>query len=188
MARRSHHQIFTLYAAHKSRATSVADGFGYLYAFVDRGHRWKIGVTNNFARRKREWDRQCPSSSRRWMPPITVKRRRRAETLAHLLLELLCSDRPRIYCPRSHVSFANIICRPQDPRRNLHILCEKIHRMEDYNLSSASYGFEGVSVLHHYPTYNYLYDWAKICLATFTRIQGRDPTTWQFQSALQQDC
>ncbi|KAJ3766949.1 hypothetical protein FB446DRAFT_708213 [Lentinula raphanica] len=100
MARRSHHQIFTLYAAHKSRSTSLSDGFGFLYAFVDRGHSWKIGMSNNFARRKREWDRQCPSSSRRWMPPIMVKRRRRAETLAHLLLELWCSDRPRIFCSR----------------------------------------------------------------------------------------
>ncbi|KAJ3752825.1 Glucanosyltransferase-domain-containing protein [Lentinula raphanica] len=36
MARRSHHQIFTLYAAHKSRSTSLSDGFGFLYAFVDR--------------------------------------------------------------------------------------------------------------------------------------------------------
>ncbi|KAJ3765780.1 hypothetical protein EV361DRAFT_957126 [Lentinula raphanica] len=86
MARRSHLQLHVLYGVKKSRSTSLADGAGYLYAFVDRGHRWKIGMTNNFARRQREWNRQCPSSSRVWMPPIPVKKRRRAGSSSLLYL------------------------------------------------------------------------------------------------------
>ncbi|KAJ3830976.1 hypothetical protein F5878DRAFT_668087 [Lentinula raphanica] len=38
MARRSHRQISTLYVSHQSRSTTLADGSGFLYAFVDRGH------------------------------------------------------------------------------------------------------------------------------------------------------
>ncbi|KAJ3718007.1 hypothetical protein C8R42DRAFT_741706 [Lentinula raphanica] len=78
MSKRSPRVLHTLYASRWSRSTSLADGPGFLYAFVDRGHRWKIGMTKDFARRKGEWDRQCPSAYRRWMPPITVMKRRRA--------------------------------------------------------------------------------------------------------------
>ncbi|KAJ3818245.1 hypothetical protein F5880DRAFT_1617551 [Lentinula raphanica] len=79
MAKRPDHALHTLYARRRSRPTSRADGPGYLYAFVDHGHLWKLGMTNNFDRRKAEWDRRCPSPDRRWMPPIAVKRRRRAD-------------------------------------------------------------------------------------------------------------
>ncbi|KAJ3717344.1 hypothetical protein C8R42DRAFT_644601 [Lentinula raphanica] len=104
--RRSSRLLRALYAIRCLRSTSGADGPGYLYAFNDRGGLWKIGMSNNFVRRKAEWDRWCPSSTRRWMPPIAVARRRRAETLAHLLLEMRCSDRPRIRCfrcQRTHI-------------------------------------------------------------------------------------
>ncbi|KAJ3975719.1 hypothetical protein EV361DRAFT_887327 [Lentinula raphanica] len=57
-------------------------------------------MTNDINRRKVEWDRRCPSPTRIWMPPIIVRRRRRAEALAHLLLELRCFDRPRVRCFR----------------------------------------------------------------------------------------
>ncbi|KAJ3724728.1 hypothetical protein C8R42DRAFT_460409 [Lentinula raphanica] len=72
-------------------------------------------MSRNFARRKRQWDRECPCAGRIWRVPIAVMRRRRAgtylvgdllcylpiiasEALAHLLLERECDDRPRIYC------------------------------------------------------------------------------------------
>ncbi|KAJ3722352.1 hypothetical protein C8R42DRAFT_641758 [Lentinula raphanica] len=64
MSKRSPRVLHTLYASRRSRSTSLADGPGFLYAFVDRGHRWKIGMTKDFARRKGEWDRQCPSAYR----------------------------------------------------------------------------------------------------------------------------
>ncbi|KAJ3968529.1 hypothetical protein EV361DRAFT_412887 [Lentinula raphanica] len=100
MPRRPPRVSRALYASRRSRSTSRADGPGFLYAYIDYGRRWKIGMTRNFVRRKKEWDKQCPSSDRRWMLPMVVPRRRRAESQAHLLLELSCSDRPRIYCPR----------------------------------------------------------------------------------------
>ncbi|KAJ3714485.1 hypothetical protein C8R42DRAFT_646412 [Lentinula raphanica] len=78
MARRSRRALRALYAFRRSRPTSRADGPGVLYAYVDRGHFWKIGMTNNFTRRKEEWDRRCPSLNRIWMPPVAVRRRRRA--------------------------------------------------------------------------------------------------------------
>ncbi|KAJ3964539.1 hypothetical protein EV361DRAFT_873926 [Lentinula raphanica] len=76
-----------------------------LYAFVEHGHRWKVGMTNDFDRRRAEWDRQCPSSTRIWLPPVAVKRRRRAECLAHLLLEIDCADRPKVYCFQSQTIY-----------------------------------------------------------------------------------
>ncbi|KAJ3764605.1 hypothetical protein FB446DRAFT_795959 [Lentinula raphanica] len=98
MPRRSKPALLALFASRRSRPTSTADGPGCLYAFSDTAHKWKVGMTSNFARRKRQWDRQCPCPSRRWKDPIAVPRRRRAESLAHLLLELKCDDRPRNYC------------------------------------------------------------------------------------------
>ncbi|KAJ3753324.1 hypothetical protein EV360DRAFT_74600 [Lentinula raphanica] len=106
MSRRSPHVLRGLYASRRLRLTSLADGPGFLYAYVDYGHRWKIGMAKNFARRKREWDKECPSSNQRWMPPIVVQSRRRSESLVHLLLESWSADRPRLYCPhcrRRHV-------------------------------------------------------------------------------------
>ncbi|KAJ3817491.1 hypothetical protein F5880DRAFT_1511734 [Lentinula raphanica] len=98
MSRRSRRMLGALYAFRRARPTSRADGPGYLYAYIDNEHLFKIGMTKDFVRRKAEWDRRCPSSNRKWMPPIPVARRRRAESLAHLLLELWCTSRPRTYC------------------------------------------------------------------------------------------
>ncbi|KAJ3767360.1 hypothetical protein FB446DRAFT_793263 [Lentinula raphanica] len=106
MARRSRRILRYLYAKRQARSTSRADGPGYIYAFVDRRRRFKIGMTKNFAQRRAQWDKQCPSSTRRWMPPIAVKSRRRAEALAHLSLEFHCADRPKIrcgHCRKKHV-------------------------------------------------------------------------------------
>ncbi|KAJ3753896.1 hypothetical protein EV360DRAFT_74144 [Lentinula raphanica] len=108
MARRSRRVLRYLYAKRQARSTSRADGPGYIYAFVDRGRRFKIGMTKNFAQRRAQWDRQCPSPTRRWFPPIAVKRRRRAESLAHLLLEYHCADRPKIRCAHCQKKHAEV--------------------------------------------------------------------------------
>ncbi|KAJ3781771.1 hypothetical protein GGU10DRAFT_336084 [Lentinula aff. detonsa] len=102
-ARRTTYKLRALYASRRARSTSLADGPGYLYAFVDRGRYWKLGMTSNFKRRKAQWDNECPCAHRRWLPPIRVTRRRRA---GHLLLEIKSIDRPKRYCPhcrRTHI-------------------------------------------------------------------------------------
>ncbi|KAJ3990853.1 hypothetical protein F5050DRAFT_1716561 [Lentinula boryana] len=55
-------------------------------------------MTSDFDRRKAQWDKECPCAHRRWLPPIRVSRRRRAESLGHLQLEIKCLDRPKRYC------------------------------------------------------------------------------------------
>ncbi|KAJ3933619.1 MAG: hypothetical protein NXY57DRAFT_959814 [Lentinula lateritia] len=85
---RSSGQLRTLYASRRARGVSLADGQGFLYAFVDHGHLWKIGMSHNYDRRRAEWDRQCLCFDRIWLPPLRVLRRRRSESLAHILLEL----------------------------------------------------------------------------------------------------
>ncbi|KAJ3720650.1 hypothetical protein C8R42DRAFT_643035 [Lentinula raphanica] len=92
--------LATLYETRKLRSISPADGRGFLYAYLDDGVDWKVGMSNNFARRRREWDRQCPCPTRIWMEPLPVAKRRRAESLAHLLIEGICTDRPRKHCAK----------------------------------------------------------------------------------------
>ncbi|KAJ3809515.1 hypothetical protein F5876DRAFT_66389 [Lentinula aff. lateritia] len=96
--RRSSEELQQRYSMREIRAISNADGPGYLYAYVD-GSIWKVGMSNDFVCRQKEWDKDCPCPWRIWFPPIRVANRRRAESLVHLLLEMQCLDRPRIYCP-----------------------------------------------------------------------------------------
>ncbi|KAJ3874714.1 hypothetical protein F5051DRAFT_431124 [Lentinula edodes] len=98
MAKCASRKLHTLYISRRSRVPSIADGPGFLYAFVDHGVFWKVGMSIDYDRRKAEWERQCPCPSRVWLPPMRVLRRRKSESLAHLLLELACFDRPRIHC------------------------------------------------------------------------------------------
>ncbi|KAH7868669.1 uncharacterized protein C8R40DRAFT_1074639 [Lentinula edodes] len=96
--RRSSEELQQCYSMREIRAISNADGPGYLYAYVD-GSIWKVGMSNDFVRRQKEWDKDCPCPWRIWFPPIRVANRRRVESLVHLLLEMQCLDRLRIYCP-----------------------------------------------------------------------------------------
>ncbi|KAJ3892277.1 hypothetical protein GG344DRAFT_64761 [Lentinula edodes] len=89
MARRSSRKLLALYVSRRSRVPSLADGPGFLYAFVEHGVYWKVGMSIDYDRRKAEWERQCPCPSRFWLPPMRVLRRRKSESLAHLLLELV---------------------------------------------------------------------------------------------------
>ncbi|KAJ3765768.1 hypothetical protein FB446DRAFT_709195 [Lentinula raphanica] len=107
MAKRVTPKLRALLAFRRSRPTSRADGPGFLYCFLDNGVFWKSGMMNNIARRRREWDRNCPCPTRRWLVFVAVARRRRAEALAHLILERLCLDRPQTYCPWPQSSSGN---------------------------------------------------------------------------------
>ncbi|KAJ3819535.1 hypothetical protein F5880DRAFT_1616377 [Lentinula raphanica] len=104
MPRRSKSAIHSLYASRKSRPTSTADGPGYLYAFSDTGHKWKVGIpgpagqvpvsTGQQQVTGQDVGGKIPagqvtgmtrpglvktlSPSRRWKDPIAVPRRRRA--------------------------------------------------------------------------------------------------------------
>ncbi|KAH7869965.1 uncharacterized protein C8R40DRAFT_1176078 [Lentinula edodes] len=97
--RRSFEELQWRYNKREMRRISDTDGEGYLYAFVHLNV-WKVGMSKDFIRRREEWDRDCPDSWRIWLPPIRVANRRRAESLAHLLLEMACIDRPR---QRKHI-------------------------------------------------------------------------------------
>ncbi|KAJ3926862.1 MAG: hypothetical protein NXY57DRAFT_1042906, partial [Lentinula lateritia] len=96
--RQSSEELQQRYIMREIRVISNADGPGYLYAYVD-GNIWKVGMSNDFVHHKEEWDKDCPCPWRIWFPPTLVANRRRAESLAHLLLEIQCLDRPRTYCP-----------------------------------------------------------------------------------------
>ncbi|KAJ3911350.1 hypothetical protein F5877DRAFT_73254, partial [Lentinula edodes] len=102
---RSFEELRRRYVMRATREISNADGQGYLYAYVEDDE-WKVGLTNNFVRRQEEWNKGCPCPWRIWLLPIRVANRRRAEALAHLLLEMECLDRPRTYCRccrRTHI-------------------------------------------------------------------------------------
>ncbi|KAJ3870957.1 hypothetical protein F5051DRAFT_434241 [Lentinula edodes] len=98
MTRRPTQTLRSLYIRLLRRQISPSDGRGWLYAYLDGGTEWKIGMSKDFVRRRRDWDKQCPCPNRMWFSPVPVANRRRAESLAHIQLELECIDRPRRYC------------------------------------------------------------------------------------------
>ncbi|KAJ4466715.1 hypothetical protein C8R41DRAFT_871550 [Lentinula lateritia] len=103
--RRSFDELQQRFIKREMRAISDADAEGYLYAYIHFAE-WKVGSTKDFNRRREEWDRDCPDVWRIWLPPIWVAKRRRAESLAHLMLEMVCIDRPHAYCEscqRKHI-------------------------------------------------------------------------------------
>ncbi|KAJ3874103.1 hypothetical protein F5051DRAFT_443653 [Lentinula edodes] len=95
--RRSSGELQQRYDMQEIWVISDADGPGYLYAYI-KGDSWKVGMSHDFAQHQEEWDKECPCPWRAWFPPIRVANRRRAESLAHLLLEMECLDCPQIYC------------------------------------------------------------------------------------------
>ncbi|KAJ3709890.1 hypothetical protein C8R42DRAFT_649078 [Lentinula raphanica] len=62
--RRTKHKLRSLYALRRARPASLADGPGVLYAYVDYGRYWKIGMAKEFARRQAQWNKQCPCPAR----------------------------------------------------------------------------------------------------------------------------
>ncbi|KAJ3873352.1 hypothetical protein F5051DRAFT_432252 [Lentinula edodes] len=84
-----------LYTRRRRRLISLPDGRGWLYAYLDGGVEWKIGMSKDLVRRRRDWEKRCPRRNRKWFPPVPVANRRRAESLAHILLELQLSSAHR---------------------------------------------------------------------------------------------
>ncbi|KAJ3875872.1 hypothetical protein F5051DRAFT_442020 [Lentinula edodes] len=78
--RRSFEDLQQRFTKREVRGISDADADGYLYAYV-HSDEWKIGMTNDFSRRRDEWDRDCPDEWRIWLPPIRVANRRRSDWL-----------------------------------------------------------------------------------------------------------
>ncbi|KAH7870674.1 uncharacterized protein C8R40DRAFT_1073184 [Lentinula edodes] len=136
--RRSFENLQRRFGLREMQGISDADGEGYLYAYVDSDG-WKIGMSNNFVRRQKEWDKDCPSPWRIWLPPIQVANRRRAETLAHLLLEMACVDPPRIYCQN---------CTPMSAHREIRFLWTLARRLDHDCLSNLFKGCCFVKVLN----------------------------------------
>ncbi|KAJ3855424.1 hypothetical protein EV368DRAFT_62434 [Lentinula lateritia] len=62
-------------------------GRGWLYAYLDGGTEWKIGMSKDFVRRRRDWDKQCPCPNRMWFSPVPVANRRRAGVIVNLVAE-----------------------------------------------------------------------------------------------------
>ncbi|KAJ3845756.1 hypothetical protein EV368DRAFT_90150 [Lentinula lateritia] len=89
--RRSFEELQRCYNRREVRRILDADGEGYIYAFVNVNV-WKVGMSKDFIRCREEWDRNCPDLRRIWLPPIWVANRRRAESLAHLLLEMVLKE------------------------------------------------------------------------------------------------
>ncbi|KAJ3873062.1 hypothetical protein F5051DRAFT_444589 [Lentinula edodes] len=48
MTRRSTHKLQKLHVQRLMRPISASDGFGWIYAYVDWGSEWKIGMTSDF--------------------------------------------------------------------------------------------------------------------------------------------
>ncbi|KAJ3806692.1 hypothetical protein F5876DRAFT_68728 [Lentinula aff. lateritia] len=80
--RRSFEDLQQRFTQREVRGISDADADGYLYAYV-HSDEWKIGMTNDFSRRRDEWDRDCPDEWRIWLPPIRVANWRRSGQRTH---------------------------------------------------------------------------------------------------------
>ncbi|KAJ3849748.1 hypothetical protein EV368DRAFT_67186 [Lentinula lateritia] len=100
--------VMPIVGPHRSRSEDVdiagygqtSDGPGWIYVYIDNGNEFKIGMTKNFERRQREWDRNCPCLNRIWFKPVPAANRRRAESVAHILLEIQLPGACREICFR----------------------------------------------------------------------------------------
>lgn len=96
-----------------ARPISLSDRSGYLYNFFETNNEVKVGRSIDPARRQLQWDAECPNPYRVWDKPIWCPYANRAgrlplnlisfhspaiESIAHILLELHCLDRPRYRC------------------------------------------------------------------------------------------
>ncbi|KAE9394071.1 hypothetical protein BT96DRAFT_943482 [Gymnopus androsaceus JB14] len=82
-----------------ARRISAADGPGYLYAFFDGRNVVKVGRAVDVRRRELQWDVACWNPNRVWTDSIWCPYVHRAESIAHILLEQDCVDRPKRKCP-----------------------------------------------------------------------------------------
>ncbi|KAJ3731760.1 hypothetical protein DFJ43DRAFT_1039791 [Lentinula guzmanii] len=118
-------KLRALYASRRARATSLADRPGYLYAFVDRGRYWKLGMTSDFERRKAQWDNECSRTHRRWLPPVRVMRRQRAgpNNIALIVGELISKSSYFVVIGtgRGELSFDHCFCGLQYSNQHINL-------------------------------------------------------------------
>lgn len=111
--RRSYRILRERLSARIAKAVSPADGPGYIYHYFNSWFSIKVGRSVNVARRRREWDRVCWNPLRKWKTAIWCSNAHRAgkdfqrnlrftlrsaESIAHILLEQACVDRPSQIC------------------------------------------------------------------------------------------
>ncbi|KAJ4493255.1 hypothetical protein C8R41DRAFT_919730 [Lentinula lateritia] len=80
------------------RPLSSADGSGWIYVFREGRFIYKVGRTNNVARRAREWKYTCRAYPQIWLAAFRTPYAHRTERLVHVALEAICDSRPRIRC------------------------------------------------------------------------------------------
>ncbi|KAJ4474126.1 hypothetical protein C8J55DRAFT_490793 [Lentinula edodes] len=80
------------------RPLSSADGSGWIYVFREGRFVYKVGRTNNVARRAREWKYTCRAYPQIWLAAFRTPYAHRTERLVHVALEAICDSRPRIRC------------------------------------------------------------------------------------------
>ncbi|KAE9382313.1 hypothetical protein BT96DRAFT_1010889 [Gymnopus androsaceus JB14] len=81
------------------KSISNADRPGYLYDFREMRGEFKLGRSGNLAKRIRDWERDCHNAHQLWYDSVYCLHVHRAESIAHLLLEIFCVDRPMHLCP-----------------------------------------------------------------------------------------
>lgn len=69
------YQLRKLYTRQRLRLILPSDGRGRLYAYLDGGVEWKIGMSKDLVRRQHDWEKQCPCQNRKWFPPVPVVNR-----------------------------------------------------------------------------------------------------------------
>ncbi|KAJ3858376.1 hypothetical protein EV359DRAFT_69057 [Lentinula novae-zelandiae] len=89
-------QLRALYVLQRARGVSLADGPGFLYAFVKYGHHWKIGMTDNYNRRKAEWDHQI-SSPHSIRVEVLPKTSHLVHTICHIKKFIFFGKRRRVW-------------------------------------------------------------------------------------------
>ncbi|KAJ3713705.1 hypothetical protein C8R42DRAFT_646952 [Lentinula raphanica] len=97
MTKRPRRVLRTMYASRRARPTSLADGPGFLYVFIDNGNKWKTksGVEQGVSVSELSMDEARRGQTKAQSGWLIVA----SEALAHILLELACFDRPYDYCP-----------------------------------------------------------------------------------------
>ncbi|KAH7872184.1 uncharacterized protein C8R40DRAFT_1071958 [Lentinula edodes] len=84
MTRRPTYRLRKLYTRQRLRIISPSDGRGWLYAYLDGGVEWKIGMSKDLVRRRHDWEKRCLCRNRKWFPPVPVANRRRAGYRVHI--------------------------------------------------------------------------------------------------------
>ncbi|KAJ3751469.1 hypothetical protein DFH05DRAFT_1570344 [Lentinula detonsa] len=108
-ARRSFPYLIRAWRRSIDNPISVADRPGWIYIFYEGGGVYKVGRTEDLARRMREWDRDCPGTSKVWIGAFWTPLAHLTEKLVHLEFEAQCAFRPRYTCSCGRVHLEKFI-------------------------------------------------------------------------------